>query len=257
MILNRNVMLVALTGALLSGEALSNDEWRFGVGTGIGALEVDGDAGFNTRLLGPVEFDASLEPDEVQDYLDSAFSLGLVATKGDLAFSFSLANLELADDVSAKRGANRGTADIEFKTQVVELTGEYTFARFDKHSFGAVAGARFTKQEYGTDLFLDNAEVFSGSVDDDWTDALLGASYTYAFSPTFFWSNQLMYGFGGSEGTSQFNTGLSKIFGTSWLFRLALDYKDIEYEEGDRGDSDWFYYDATETTLGLSVLYLF
>jgi hypothetical protein len=240
-----------------SSTVLAEESWRFGLGTGLSALDVSGDGGFNTQLLGPVDFDASLSPSDVQDYMDTAFGFAFLAKKDKLSITASFVNLELQEDVSATQGANSGELNIEFKTQVGELMFDYVFSESDKHFWSARAGARYTKQEYGADLVLNNDQQFAGTIEDDWTDALVGLGYTYAISPTLSWNTKVDYGFGGSEGTTHFNTGLSKIYGQSWLVNFALDVKDIEYEEAEKGAEDWFFYDATETVASISFLYLF
>ena len=49
--------------------------WSFGIGTGIGSLDIDGVAGFNTPT-GAADFDASLKPDELREYTESEFGFG-------------------------------------------------------------------------------------------------------------------------------------------------------------------------------------
>jgi len=234
----------------------SAEDWSFGIGTGISALDVDGDGGFNTRLLGPIDFDASLEPDQVRDLAESAFGLGGFARKGPWTLTYSVGRLTLEEDVSAVQGGNSGTLDLNFETNGAEFLVHYAFTSSGKHTWSVIGGLRYTDQEYEVELVINGNEVFDGSVDDDWTDGILGLSYSYAFSNTLSWNTQVDYGFGGTDGTAHFNTGLSKVSG-NWMFIGALDFKAIDYEEGNRGDSDWYLYDADETILGISFMYLY
>lgn len=247
-----------LAGVGIFACSMANAEgWTYGIGTGISALDVSGDGGFNTALLGPVDFDASLEPDEVNDFMESALGFGGFAKKGDLTIQYSYGRLELEEDVSAAQGGNVGEIDLSFSTVVAEVLVEYAFAKSGKNTWGAIGGVRYIDQEYEAKLTINGIEVFDGSVDDSWVDVVVGVSHSYTISPTLFWSSQLDYGGGGSEGVTHFNTGISKVFGEKWLVRGFVDFKDIEYEEGDRGDSDWYFYEAEETTAGVSFLYLY
>ena len=68
---------------------------------------------------------------------------------------------------------------------------------------------------------------------------------------------QLDYGFGGSERTTHFNTGFSKVLGSRWILGGGLDFKNIKYEDGDRDDLNWFLYDVEETSVTVNFIYLF
>ncbi len=259
--MNRTKRAVLSLGLLGCVSVANAGDWSYGFGAAAGFLDVSGDGGFNSKL-GPIEFDASLEPDEVFDYLDSFLGLGGFASNGDITVTYSYGKLELEEDVSATRGvlpgvALSGVAELEFSTVGADILVNYAFAKSERAVWSVIGGVRYTDQEYDVKLTINNNQVFNGSVDDDWTDAVIGVSYTYGFSPTLSWSTQLDYGFGGSEGTTHFSTGLAKVLGKHWLAKFALAVKDIEYEEGDKGDADWYFYDATETTLGGTLLYLF
>lgn len=243
---------------LLSISPLAFSEgWNFGIGTGVSSLDVSGDGGFNTALLGPVDFDASLEPDEVVDYMESALGLAGFAKKGDITITYSIGRLELQEDVAASYGAVNGEIDLTFESIGAEVLVDYAVIKSGDLSVGVIGGFRYSEQEYDVKLSVAGAKVFEGSVEDDWVDAVIGASLSYAISPTLSWSAQVDAGFGDSESTSHFNTSIGKVLGTSWLLSGSIDFKAVEYEEGDRGDSEWYLYDADETTIGIGVLYLF
>lgn len=249
-------ILLAGLGILVCGVA-NAEGWSFGIGTGISALDASGDGGFNTKLLGPVDFDASLNPDEVSDYMESAFGFGGFAKKGDLTIKYSAGKLKLGGDVSAAQGGNTGVLDLGFTTIGASVLADYAFSKSGKNTFGVIGGIRYTYQEYEAKLKVNGVKVFDGSVDDSWVDFVVGMSHSYAISQTLSWSSQIDYGVGGSEGTTHFSTALNKVYGTSWLVSAFLDLKDIEYEKGDRGDDDWFYYEADETIVGVNFMYLF
>lgn len=252
----KNLKIMIAGMGLLAASMTQAEGWVFGIGTGIQALDVDGDGGFNTPL-GPVDFDASLKPGDFREYTESAFGFGGFAKKGDITIKYSIWRLELEEDVSAIQGANSGVIDLTFTTAGAEVLVDYKFSKSGKNAWGVIGGIRHTDQEYEAVLTINGTKQFSGSVDDNWTDLVVGLSHSYAISPTLSWNTQVDYSAGGSEGVTHFNTGISKIYNGKWMVTGAIDFKDIEFEEGDRGDSDWYLYDAKETTMGVSVLYLF
>jgi hypothetical protein len=253
----RNVKIILIGVGILACSAANAEGWSYGIGTGLQALDVDGDGGFNTQLLGPVDFDASLAADEFREYTESAFGFGGFAKKGSLTISYSIGRLELEEGVSAIQGVNTGAIDLTFTTVAAEVLANYTVSQSGENTWGVIGGIRYTAQEYEAVLTVNNAQTFDGSVDDSWTDVVLGLSHSYAISPTLSWSSQVDFSTGDSEGVTHFNTGINKVYGQNWLVRGAIDFKDIEYEEGNRGDGDWYLYDADETTIGVSFLYLF
>ena len=71
------------------------------------------------------------------------------------------------------------------------------------------------------------------------------------------WNNRVDAGFGGSEGTYSANTGVTWRFYKGWASTLYSKYTAIEFENGNRGDADWYLYDVDEFGVGLAVLYNF
>ena len=253
----RNVKIILAGFGVLACSMANAEGWSFGIGTGISVLDVSGDGGFNTQLLGPVEFDLSLNPSEVNDYMESAFGLGGFAKNGDLTIKYSVGKLELEGDASTVDNGNTNVVDLNFTTVGVEVLVDYVFSQSGNNTWGAIGGLRYIDQEYDAQLTVNGTEVFDGSVDDSWVDLVVGVRYSYAFSPTLSWSSQLDYSVGGSEGGAHVSTSLNKVLGSGWLVSGFVDFKTVEFEEGNRGDDDWYYYEADETKAGVSLLYLF
>ncbi|MFB3110719.1 MAG: hypothetical protein ACE10G_01680, partial [Gemmatimonadales bacterium] len=134
---------------------------------------------------------------------------------------------------------------------------EHTLYRSGKSSWGLIDGLRYLHQKYESRLTINGTQIFDDTVDDYWLDAVLGVAHAYSISPRLTWSTQLDYGFGGSDSTTHFRTGFSKVIGSRWILGGGLDFKNIKYEEGDRDDLDWFLYDAKETSIVVSFQYLF
>ena len=248
-------LLISISVVFVASTAYSQD-WIYGIGTGLAALDVDGDGGFGTAL-GPIDFDASMSSSEIRRVTKSAIGFGGFAKKDDLRISYSIAQSELEDDLSGTEGGITGVLDLTFKVRTAEVLLEHTLLRSAKSSWGLIDGLRYTHQEYKSGLVINGTRIFEGSVNDYWLDAILGVSHAYSISPTLTWSTQLDYGFGGSERTTHFNTGFSKVLGSRWILGGGLDFKNIKYEDGDRDDLDWFLYDVEETSVTVNFIYLF
>ena len=245
--------------ALLFVAAPVHAEWFFGIGTGLSLMNVDGKQGFNTELAGPVKYDVKLNPKDFRDVTKSAFGFGGYATDGTWMVQYSYAKLELEDKVSEYVADYDSTltTKINFKMTGAEATVGYPVYRTPHLVTLVDAGVRYTKHEF------DGSVTASGAVsgrrgrdfDHSWTDAVLGVSINVPLAKTLSWNNRLNAGFGGSDGTYFVSTGLSWRFLKHWSTGLTGTYKKVKYENGSKGDSDWYLYDVDESSLGLNVLF--
>jgi len=243
----------ALAASLIAAPALSfAEDWKFGIGTGFYALDIDGDTGFDTNLLGSVDFDASLDAGEVRDVMESAFGFGGFAKQGDWTILLSAAQMELEDDVSGNVGATDIDVDVKYTRGKAELAAVYNFAASGDHSFGVLFGLNHTAQEY--EVNISGGASLSGTFDDSWTDVIVGVTHSYPISPTMIWTSRADVG---SEGRAFIDTGITWVLSKSWTTRLYASATQYDYESGSRGSSDWYKYDATESGVGLSAAYMF
>ena len=65
-------------------------QWKYGIGTGIGALAIEGDVGMNTAIAGPVKAGVDLDAGDVGDLVDTGFGFAGYATDGTYMFQYSL-----------------------------------------------------------------------------------------------------------------------------------------------------------------------
>ena len=249
-------VLAGLIFATVSSASWAQD-WNYGIGTGIGVLQVDGDSGFDTRLFGPIAFDASLDTDEIAELMKSAFGIGGYASRGNLTITYAVAQLELDDDVKGALPAGEGDLDINFKTLAASLEAQYQFAQSGNHSFGVLAGLRYTKQEYDVDFSIGGTATYSGKVDDNWTDFVFGLTHAVPLSDTAVWSSRIDIGVGDTEGTTHFDTGVNWRFSNAFSARFFAAVMNVDYDNGNPGDADYFFYDATETQVGVTLMYNF
>jgi hypothetical protein len=230
---------------------VAHAEWYFGIGTGPQLLNVEGDIGMNTAL-GPVDLDVDLDPEDISDLTKTAFGLGGYVTDGKWMIQYSVGRLELEDESSSgSRTGGTVNAEVEFDITGAELTVGYPIYKRDTMMLRAYTGARYTRHEFD---FSITGTGFSGgsrskSIDESWTDVLIGLSANVPFAEKWDWSIKADAGFGGSEGTYVAYTGLTWRFYGHWSGTLFGKYAAVEYENASRGDADWYLYDMDETTL--------
>jgi hypothetical protein len=223
-------------------------------------LNIDGDLGF-TSALGPVDLGAELDTSEIQDLLDSAAGLGGYAAKGKWVLQYSAGQLKLEDSLTGTGPlGNPASAEASFKAVAGEFSAAYRFALTGKHAWSVLGGVRYIKHEYDFGLSIDNdppnpPAALTRNIDQDWTDGLVGLVHSTRLGDKWGWSNRLDAGFGGSEGTYFFKTSFAWQVAKSWALGFYAQNMSIEFENDDRGDADWYLYDADEFGAGFNVLY--
>lgn len=230
------LLLFAVAFAAVS---FAQAEWKFGIGAGAGAFDIDGDLTLAGNT-GDLEYDSG--------DMESAISLQAYAATGAWVFRTSVFSFEVEADQRPTPGVV--LQDSNFEQSIWDLTAGYKWVEGGAWTLTTYAGLRSVSQEMtGPDI--------SGDFDNSWTDAIFGASATYALNEKWFWSSALEAGFGGSEGSFGANTGLTWRFGMKWSASAVLSWSAAEYEEGEEGDADYYLYDATMTKLGLGIMYHF
>ena len=134
--LNKRIVLASVLLLLIAAPAAqAGDEWKFGLGTGLFGLNLDGDVGLDT-VSGPLQIGIDLDNSDVSDLLDSAFGLSGFAAKDKwrILYAFQTMTLE-GDGSNAARRAN-----LTFDATGANVFGEYNFARAGKNSFGVLFG---------------------------------------------------------------------------------------------------------------------
>jgi hypothetical protein len=171
---------------------------------------------------------------------------------------YFVGKLELEEDAS--RGIRTGATlspKAEFDITGAELTVGYPVYEHDAFQVRAYTGARYLKHEL--DLFITGTGFLgisrSKSISESWTDILIGLSADVPFAEKWNWNIKADGGFGGSEGTYLASTGITWRFWRGLSATLFGKYVAVDFENGSKGDTDWYLYDVDETTLGLTFLY--
>lgn len=233
--------ITALAAATLL-TSVANADWKYGVGTGLGATSYDGDATFDGAKL-DVDFDTS--------DLESAFGGSAFATNGTWVFNISGSTAEYESKDTIKNSGLPRTKNT-FEQSGGELTAGYVIYREDAISITPFAGIRYTKQEWTI-----KGGGFKDDDDADWTDAVFGVKIDYKFNDEWTWNNSASFTTGDSEGCSAFQTGVSWQFADNWVTGAFIKFANDEFEESNAGDSKVKYeYDADVTTFGLSIAYV-
>lgn len=250
----------------ISFTSVSYAEWNHGIGTGIFRLNIEGDVGVNTVLAGPVEVqDIDLDPDDISDLMETAFGFAGYSTNGTWMIRYSFSTMELEGDTShpipaniVLPGGHTLNAELTFDATIAELTVGYPVYRTPSVSISVDGGVRYVNHEINSSLGISGPVLNSTlrrNIDEDWTDALIGATFTVPITEKLIWSTTGNAGFGGSEGTYTGQTGVTWLFYKRWSTTLYGKYAAVEFENGSRGDSDWYLYDVDEFGVGLGFAY--
>jgi len=252
-----------LVGALLTAlplavSAETTSGWTYGIGSGIQFLNAQGDVGF-TSFRGPEMADLDLDAEDFQDLMESAFGFSAFAAKDRWRFVVGYGTLRLEDrsSIVPPQGVlpplnARFRLDITF----AEAGAVYQFAETGRHRWGVLAGVRNTEHDYDVVIATDEDQRVR-RLDQDWTDVLVGLTHAYAFSPKVVWNNKVVAGFGDSDTYWNFNTSIGYQFARSWNVGVFFDYRVVDVELEDPGDTDWYLYDADEWAPGISITYVF
>lgn len=254
------LLIVICTMTIIGITTAAHADWNFGIGTGILFLNAEGDQGLHVNLINmPVTLDVDLDPDDFQDLMESAIGFGGYATDGTWMIKYSYGKLELGGDASRTISAINTTvsADIGFDITGAEATVGYAFYKSPELVVSVDGGARYIKHELDATIKATGAITGSRSrsIDESWTDVLIGASVAVPFSSKWIWNTSANAGLGGSDGTYHGSTGITWRFLEHWSTTLHAKYTAIDFENGSKGDSDWYLYDANEFGWGINVLY--
>lgn len=264
--ISRIAILAIIAVGLLGVSNANAKKWHFGLGTGFTFMNAQGDQGLNAGRFGPIQHEIDLDPSDFQDLMETAFGLGGYSTDGVWMIQAAFGKLKLGGEPSGSLPAAVGGG-----TYALDAFFEITFGEFSvgyvayrstnmKFSLTPYAGVRYMKHELGADLSITQAggtAALSRSIDNNWTDVLVGTSVGYVFSPKWSWTAKADAGFGGSEGTYSFMTGLSWKVWKHLSLTPNFKFSAIDFENGVKGDADWYLYDANEFGGGLGVLYHF
>ena len=252
--------LVLVIGTLFV-TPLQAQGWHFGIGTGILRLNTEGDIGLNTTLLGPTQVAVDLSPEDFDDLMESAIGGGGYLTNGTWMVGFSVGKLKLQDNPTGTlpSGAELTASEVFFEITSGEVTVGYVAYRSPTNSVSVTphVGARYTKHELGADLTIlqgaTSTDITRG-VDHNWTDVLIGASAAVRVVNKVTWNVRADAGFGGSEGTYLVSTGISWQPHRRFSIGPIAKFMAVEVENGERGDADWYFYDANEFGWGIGFL---
>lgn len=252
----RMILLIMICLMAMSSHSFaqtSDSEWKFGLGTGLFRLHIEGDVGFTTDIAGARKFDVDLDPDDISDLMETAFGLGGYATNGKLFIDYSISYLKLEDKTSSKDGVVT-QAELKYEVSGAEVMIGYPVYKSSRGTILLHGGLRYTKHDISINMIISDT-ASEKDLNHSWVDGLIGVSTIMPLCETITWNNRLNAGYGGSDGTYQVYSGLKWRFYKHWSATLFGRYTDVDFEDGNRGDKNWYSYDANEYGLGLNILF--
>jgi hypothetical protein len=250
------VFLFVLSGLLVViFNSSAYAEWNFGIGTGISGQLRDGDIGVHTNLFGPVELDYDLDSEDFSDLMESAFGFGGYLSNGKWMIQYSLGYIELeGNTIGIRANGSPVTGRLTFETTSAEVTVGHTVLKRPHLVLGVHTGIRYLNHEFET-VVISGPSTFIRDMDENWTDLLLGVTGNIPITQRLIWANKINAGFGGSEGTFFVSTGLMWRFHKNFSTSITAKFLAVEFENGSKGDTDWYLYDVDESNVGISFLF--
>lgn len=245
--------------------AAASAEWHGGVGTGPAFMNITGDQGWQTPASTPggsrsVLVPLDYNPQDINDMLESAIGFGGFASNGVWLIQYSYGSMELEQTFNSKPGPITGSVlagSSNFTASGAEVTAGYGVYRSAALRVYADAGIRYNKQEFDNRLQSSGALVFniSNNFSEEWTDALLGVTINVPFAKQFSWNTRANVGTGGSDETYTASTAVVWSFADHWATGVSVKYTKVDYENDSKGDSDWYLYNAEETSGSINLTY--
>jgi hypothetical protein len=233
--------------------------WRYGIGTGVFDLNVDGDVGIGTRLLGPVRINANLDGRDIRELADSAFGLSGFASNGKWIVIYRGGRLKLSDSSSGTTpGGVPVSAKLDFKVVTGDTLVGYQFPRIGRHLWGILGGVGYTSHKYDAILVAGATEA-SRTIDNDWVDGVVGLTYAFAITERVSFANEIDGRYGDSSGSWHARSAINWTLGGSrpWVLSFYGDFKRIDFEHGSESDADWYLYKAREFGPGFGFMWVF
>lgn len=232
-------------------------DWNAAIGTGISSTQVKGDQGVGTFFLGPVYTGVDLSPSEYNDFMKSSISMEVAMTDGTWMVDFYLGLQQFEDNgFTLLSDGSTLRSNMDFDATSGEITVGRKVYRHPWVVLGVHGGLRYDRHKLSTDL-RRGGTTERVRVDESWTDVLIGLSADIPFAEKWLWKNKMNGGFGGSEGTYFLSSGVTWRFHPRWSTEVYGDYTAIDYENGKKGDTDWYVYDVDEFIWGLNILFHF
>ena len=236
--------------------------WVFGIGTGFARMSTEGSQGFNTNSVGPVQADFDLSPDEFKDLMETGFGFASFLTNGTWMLKLSLANITLGGEPAGTvQDGSQFTSDVGFEVLSSDFSVAYTLYRSptNKVAIRPHVGARYTNHEVNIALATTGPTTINVTeqAEQNWTDFLVGTSVDISLVPKLAWGTVVDAGFGGSNGTYKVVTSLSWQVWSHLSLSPNASYTANDFENGTKGDADWYLYDTEDITVGLAAMFIF
>lgn len=257
------LVLCGILVAELQAQDSQSAPWFFGVGTGLARLNSEGDQGFNTNLFGPVQVEFDLSPKDFDDLIQTAFGFGAYATNGTWLAQFSMVLLKLGGEPTGTLpGGATIAADFGFDIVSGEVLLGKTVYRSAGNGFALTphVGARYTQHKLSAGVTVTDgggSTELENEIEESWVDVLVGTSVDIKLADAWGWTTLLDAGFGGSEGTYRARTAVTWRLARHWSLSPNASFMAIDFENGTKGDTDWYLYDSNEFSWGLSLMFHF
>ncbi len=252
---SKGSLIALICSAFVLASPSAHAEWNHGLGTGILFMEVDGVTGLDTPMAGPVVFPIELDHDDTSDLIDTAIGFGGYATNGTLTVGYSFAQIEIVGGGIATVGPATVDAAMNLDITTGEVTLRFPIKQGESAVLEVIGGLRYLRHDMSTNFTSGGAMTGSSNLDNDWTDFLIGLTFDVRFAGNWIWATRLDVASGDSETNTLVRTGFTRAFGRNWSASFNLTLQDLEVGNARPGHSQYYFYDADETSFAVSFAY--
>jgi hypothetical protein len=246
--------------APLSGR--SAEEWEFMLSIYLWMANLEG-----SNTIGAITVPIGVDFSTIWDNLDGAFASHFEFRKGawggfvDFSY-FAVGKDDITISIERPQPTQLPedllpTIEFDFSNWIFEAMATYRFGS-ERNAFDVFGGLRYNRLAQNVAIGGQFNEL-SGGYDVNWTDPVFGGRYLgRVHDRVWIIARGDVGGFGaGSELTWNFQGGVTIDVHRRIGLNVLYKYMDIDYEEGTRGNRDYFEYEATTQGALLGISFYF
>ena len=220
--------IAALSLGLSAGSAsAAESEWEWSIALYGWMSGIDAEVFANDNKVGEIDMSFS----DILDDLDTTVMLHGEGFRGQWGVFADVVYL----DISGKETGNLATTEYGMSSTIFDLAGVYRL-NGTPLGFEAYAGLRYFSMDLELDVTPITGNTRSASVDDSYTDFLVGARYTGEINQNWFYRLRADVSAGETEGTWSVSGLAGYRFGKQLDMSVLFGYRHLEIDlEDDQG----------------------
>ena len=252
--LNRPVILFFVFMSLfVCPVASAADNWAYEIELYAMGTAIEGDAGLG--CIDNVDVDITFS-DILEDLQMAGMARFEAVHKSGWGLALDYGFMKLKDDVNGPVG---GVHTLKIRQGILQADLVYRIPK-EKFTMDLIAGTRWWDNDLDVTMRSGIGQGFiNQSKQKDWIDLFLGVKTYIPFTEK--WSAAFRFDIGGLDIESDFTATLSGYIRycltKNWMMSFGYKALWVDYEDGDKGQSDYFSYDTVTHGPVIGIIYRF